>query len=157
MPYSRRSSQPRDWNLVSCCSYDAGRFFTTEPMEKTCLYIYDGAFLSKSSDITRSCALLQVFCCCCSVIQYCPTLWPHGLQYTRLPCPSYLPEFADTCVHWIDDAIQPSHPLLPPSPPALNLSHHQGLFQGVVSLHQVAKVVELQHQSFQWIFRTDFF
>ena len=51
------------------------------------------------------------------------------------------------------DAIQPSHPLSPPSPPAFNLSQHQGLFQWVSSLHQVAKVLELQlqHQSFQWI------
>ena len=56
------------------------------------------------------------------------------------------------------DAIQPSHPLLSPSPPAFNLSQHQGLFQWVGSSHQVAKVLEfqLQHQSFQWIFRTDF-
>ena len=53
---------------------------------------------------------------------------------------------------------QPSHPLLSPSPPALNLSQHQGLFQWVSSSHQVTKVLEfqLQHQSFQWIFRTDF-
>ena len=56
------------------------------------------------------------------------------------------------------DAIQPSHPLSSPSPPAFNLSQHQGVFQGVGSLHQVAKVLEpqLQHQPFQWIFRTDF-
>ena len=56
------------------------------------------------------------------------------------------------------DAIQPSHPLWSPSPPAPNPSQHQGLFHWVNSLHQVAKVLEfqLQHQSFQWIFRTDF-
>ena len=60
--------------------------------------------------------------------------------------------------HWVDDAIQPSHPLLFPSPPALNLFQHQGLFQRVSSLHQVAKILELQfqHQPFQWIFRVDF-
>ena len=54
--------------------------------------------------------------------------------------------------------IQKSHPLSSPSPPALNLSQHQDLFQWVSSSHQVAKVLELQlqHQSFQWIFRTDF-
>ena len=59
--------------------------------------------------------------------------------------------------HRVSDAIQPSHPLSSPSPPALNLSQHQGLFQWVSSSHQVAKVLEfqLQHQSFQWIFRTD--
>ena len=66
-----------------------------------------------------------------------------------------LPEFVHTHVHWVSDAVQPSHPLSSPSP-ALNLSQHQGLFQWVGSLHQVAEVLELQHQSFQWIFRTDF-
>ena len=70
-----------------------------------------------------------------------------------------LPEFTQTHVHWVGDAIQPSHPLSSPSPPAFNLSQHQDLFQWVSSSHQVAKVLEfqLQHQSFQWIFRTDFF
>ena len=62
-----------------------------------------------------------------------------------------------THVHWVGD-IQPSHPLSSPSPPTFSLSHHQSLFKGVSSLHQVAQVLEfqLQHQSFQWIFRTDF-
>ena len=60
-------------------------------------------------------------------------------------------ELAQTHVHRVGDAIQLSHPLLSPSPPAFNLSQHQGLFQGVSSSHQVAKVLEfqLQHQSFQ--------
>ena len=67
------------------------------------------------------------------------------------------PEFTQTYVHWFGDAIQPSHPLSYPFPPALNLSH-QSLFQWVSSSYQVAKVLEfqLQHQSFQWTFRTDF-
>ena len=67
-------------------------------------------------------------------------------------------EFTRVHVYWIGDAIQPSHPLLPPSPSAFHLSHRQGLFQWASSLHQVAKVLELQlqHQSFQWIFRVDF-
>ena len=69
-----------------------------------------------------------------------------------------LPEFTQTHVHWVGDAIQPSHPLSSPSPPAFSLSQHQDLSQWVSSLHQVAKVLEfqLQYQSFQWIFRTDF-
>ena len=81
----------------------------------------------------------------------------HGLQHTRLSCHSLLPEFAQIHVHWVDNAIQPSHPPSPPSP-ALNLSQHQGLFQWVSSSHQVTKVLELQfhHQPFQWIFRVDF-
>ena len=74
-----------------------------------------------------------------------------------LPVHHQLPESTQTHVHWVDDAIQPSHPLSSPSPPALNLSQHQGLFQWVSSSHQVAKVLEfqLQHQSFQWAPRTD--
>ena len=86
------------------------------------------------------------------------SLWPHGLRHARLPCPSPTPGITQTHVHWVSDAIQPSHPLSSPSPPAFYLSQHQGLFQWVSSSHQVAKVLEfqLQHQSFQWIFRTDF-
>ena len=72
------------------------------------------------------------------------------------PVHHQLLEFTQTHVQWDGDAIQPSHPLLSPSPPAFNLSQHQGLFQWVSSSHQVAEVSEFQfqHQSFQWIFRT---
>ena len=86
------------------------------------------------------------------------SLWPHGLQHSRLPCPSTTPEPTQTHVHHISDTIQPSHPLSSPSPSTFNLSQHQDLFQWVSSWHQVTKVLEfqLQHQSFQWIFRTDF-
>ena len=62
------------------------------------------------------------------------------------PVLHYLLEFAQIYVHWVSDAIQPYHPLSPPSPSALNLSQHQGLFQRVGSLHQVAKVLEFQLQ-----------
>ena len=74
------------------------------------------------------------------------------------PVREQLLEFTQTHVHWVSDAIQPSHPLSSPSPPAFKLSQHQGLFKWISSSHQVAKVLEfqLQHQSFQWIFRTDF-
>ena len=74
-----------------------------------------------------------------------------------LPVHHQLPESTQTHVHWVGDAIEPSHPLSP-SPPALNLSQHQSLFKWVSSSYQVAKVLEfqLQHQSFQWIIRTDF-
>ena len=72
------------------------------------------------------------------------------------PVHHQLPEFTQTHVHWVDDAIQPSHPLSSPSPPAFNLSQHQDLFKWVSSLHQVAKILkfQLQHQSFQWTPRT---
>ena len=72
------------------------------------------------------------------------SLWPHELEHTRPPCPSPTPEFTQTHVHQVSYAIQPSHPLLSPSPPTFNLSQHQGLSQWVSSLHQVAKVLELQ-------------
>jgi len=65
-----------------------------------------------------------------------------------------LPEFTQTYVHWVGDAIQPSHPLLSPSPPALNLSQHQGLFKWVSSSHQVAKVLELTQLILRWIIIT---
>ena len=66
-------------------------------------------------------------------------------------------ESTQTHLHWVVDAIQPSHPLSSPSPPALNPSQHQGLFKWVSSSHQVTKILEfqLQHQSFQWTSRTD--
>ena len=75
-----------------------------------------------------------------------------------LPVHHQLLEFTQTHLHWVSDALQPSHPLSSPSPPAFNLSQHQGLFKWVSSLHQVAKVLEFQfqHQSFQGTPRTDF-
>ena len=104
--------------------------------------------------------------CICSFVQFssvspsCPTLCdPMNRSTPGLPVHHQLPEFTQTHVHRVSDAIQPSHPLSSPSPPALSPSQHQGLFQWVNSSHQVAKVLEfqLQHQSFQWIPRTDLF
>ena len=82
---------------------------------------------------------------------------PMDCSTLGLPVHHQLLELTQTHVHWVSDAIQPSHPLSSPSPPALNLSQHQGLFKWVSSSHQVAKVLEfqLQHQSFQWTPRTD--
>ena len=95
-----------------------------------------------------------------SVQLLCP-VWlfaPYGLQHARLPDWSPTPgAYSDSCPlsRW---CIQPSHPLSSPSLPSFNLSQHQGLFKWVSSSHQVATVLEfqLQHQSFQWIFRNDF-
>ena len=109
----------------------------------------------------RALAILYISGCrqhsYCSVIQLCLTLC-NSMDYSTpgFPILYYLLEFAQTYVHWVNDAIQPSHPLSSPSPPALNLSQHQDLFQWVRSSHQVVKVLELHHQSFQWIFRVDF-
>ena len=94
-----------------------------------------------------------------SVTQSCLTLCnPMDCSTPGLPVHHQLPEFTQTHVHLVSEAIQPSHPLSAPSPATFSLSQHQGLFKWVSSLHQMAKVLEfqLQHQSFQWTFRTDF-
>ena len=94
-----------------------------------------------------------------SVTQSCPTICdPMDCSTPGLPVHHQILELIQTHVHWVGHAIQPSHTLSPPSPPAFNLSQHQGLFKRVSSLHQVAKVLEfqLQRQPFQCIFRTDF-
>ena len=94
-----------------------------------------------------------------SVTQLCPTLCNSmDCSIPGFSVHHKLPGFVQTHVHRVGDAIQPSHPLSSPSPPAFNLSQHQGLFQWVSSSHQVARIWEfqLQHQSFQWIFKTDF-
>ena len=136
MPSSRGSSWSRDWTHVSCISWIAGGFFTTEPPGKP-VHICSVQFSSAT--------------------QSCPTLCdPMNHSTPGLPVHHQLPEFTQTHVHRVGDAIQPSHPLSSPSP-AFNLSQHQGLFKWVSSLHQVAKVLEfqLQHQSFQWTPRTN--
>ena len=96
---------------------------------------------------------------CCSVTQsYLTLCYPTDCSMPGFPAFHSLLEFTQTHVHWVNDAIQPSHPLSLLSPPVLNLSQQQGLFQWVSSSHQVVKVLEHQllHQSFQWIFRVDF-
>ena len=93
----------------------------------------------------------------CSVMS--DSLQPHGLQHPRLPCPSPTPESCSYLSPF--ESVMPSNHLIlcqPPSPPALNLSQPQSLFQWVGSMHQLAKALELQlhHQSYQWVFRVDF-
>ena len=95
-----------------------------------------------------------------SLTQSCPTLCdPMDCSMPGFPVYHQLPEPAQAHVHWVGDAIPPSHPLSLPSPPAFNLSQQWGLSQWVSTSHQVARVLEfqLQHQSFQWIFMTDLF
>ena len=80
----------------------------------------------------------HIHTCCRSVSKSCPTLWdPVDCSTPGFLVLHYLPELVQTHVHWVDDAIQPSHPLSSPSPPAFNLSQRQGLFQWVSSWHQV--------------------
>ena len=110
------------------------------------------------SDLWQSDSVIGV--CMCVCIGWCSimsiSLRPHGLQPARLPVLHYLPEFAHTHVptHMVD-AIQPYCSLSSPSPPVFNLSQ-EGILQWVSSSHQGAKVLELQYQSFRWIFRVDF-
>ena len=111
---------------------------------------------------------MPLFLLCCLLLFFSSVQWLSSVRLfvtpwiaacqASLSITSSLPEPIQTHVHHIGDVIQPSHPLLPASPPAFNLSQHQGLFKRVSSSHQVAKVLEfqLQHQSFQRIFRTDF-
>ena len=92
-----------------------------------------------------------------SVAQSCPTLCDSmDCSIPGFPVHHQLPEVAQTHVHWVSDAIQLSYPLSFPSSPAFSLSQHRGLLQWVSSLHQLAKVLELQLQFFQWMFRIDF-
>ena len=97
--------------------------------------------------------------CCCSVDQWYLTLGdPMDCSMPSFPVLHHLPGLAQMHVHWVSDAIQLSRALSLPSPPAFNPSQHQRLFYWVGSSHQVTKVLELQlqHQSFQWLFRIDF-
>ena len=96
----------------------------------------------------------------CDIVQSlsCPVLGdPMDGSMPGFPVLHHLQEFVQIHVRWVGDAIQPSHPLSSPSPHAFDLSQHQGLFQRVSYSHQVAKVLEFQHQSFQWIFRVHYF
>ena len=82
-----------------------------------------------------------------SVTQSCLTLCnPMNCSTPGLPVHHKLPEFTQTHVHWVSDAIQPSHPIPSPSPPALNPSQNQGLFQWINYLQEVVKVLEFQFQ-----------
>ena len=84
--------------------------------------------------------LIMVCCFCCSEAKSCLTLCdPMDCSMPGFPVHHQLPKLAQTHVHWVSDAIQPSHPLSSPSPPTFNLSQHQDLFQWVSQLHQVAK------------------
>ena len=109
-------------------------------------------FLQGSSSVPFKIKIHQAVLQFSSVAQLCPTLCnPMNCSTPGLPVHHQLPEFTLAHVHQVDDAIQPSHPLSSPSPPAPNPSQHHSLFQWVNSLHEVAKVLkfQLQHHSFQ--------
>ena len=101
----------------------------------------------QTDTLSFSCKICNL-ACCCSVAGSCPTLCnPMGYSTPGFPVLYHLPEFAQTHVHWVGDAIQPSSLLLSPSPPAFNLSQHQGLFQWVSSSPQVTKVPPLHQEA----------
>ena len=106
------------------------------PLRRPCLFF----------SLVQSFSLVRLFCD------------PMDCSTPGFPVHLQIPDLTQTHVHWVGNAIQSSHHLSSPYPPAFNLSQHQGLFKWGWSSHQVAKVLEfqLQHQSFQWIFRTDF-
>ena len=148
---------------LDACSQDLSPAFCPRPPKLSVHSVRYMGILSSSplswegnSDtLTSSKSHLHMFS---SVAQSCPTLCdPMNCSMPGLPVHHQLPESTQTHVRRVSDAIQPSHPLSSPSPPAFNLSQHEGLFKWVSSLHQVAKVLEfqLQHQSFQWTPRTD--
>ena len=113
------------------------------------------SFIVIKSPLSEKRLIQNILKTCCSVAQSCPTLRsPMDCGMPGLPVPHHLLKFAQVYGHCITDAIQPSHPLTPSSPSALNLSQYQGLFQRVSCSCQMTKVLELQHQSFQ--FRVDF-
>ena len=132
-----KTHNTKGWNTRQCVTS-----YVIECSDKVC------------NEFCISCNAVYVVVQSLSYIQLCN---PKDCSTPGFPVHHCLPEFAQTHVHWVDNAMQPSHPLSPPSP-ALNLSQLQGLFQEVGSSHQVVKVLELQfqHQFFQWIFRTDF-
>ena len=101
--------------------------------------------VAKSQTLLSYWTELIIDSCCCCFANLCPTLCePMDCSIPGFPVLHYLLEFAPTHVQWVSDTIQPSHPLLSPSPPAFNLFQHQSVFQWVSSSHQVAKVLELQ-------------
>ena len=133
---SRGSSQPRDQTCISWVS---------------CIGRGSVALVTLEKPIVQN--------LCCSVAKSCLTLCnPMDCSISGFPVLNYTPEFPQTHALWVDDDIEPSHPLSSPSPPALNLSQHQDLFHWVGCSHQVVKVLELSASAsvLQWTFRTDF-
>ena len=126
----------------------------------TCIWSFlglHGSELPSLRELPGSYPAIASFIRCCSVPKSCPTLCdPMDCSTPGFPVHRQLSELAQAHVHWVSDAVQPSHPLSSPSLPAFNVSQPQGLYQRASSLHQVAKLLELQNQSFQWIFRVDF-
>ena len=123
------------------CTYYYLECFLNEPLEPICFKL--GKLNTCEPEILLCSLISHLRFQFSSVAQSCLTLCdPVNRSTPGLPVHHQLPDSTQTHVHWVSDAIQPSNPLSFPSPPALNLSQHQGLFQWVSSSHQVAKVLE---------------
>ena len=151
-------SSKKEWGNAICSSMDGPRDYHIKwSKSERDKYYTIPLIIWAATCYNSSCYVLSVQFSW--VAQSCPTLCdPMNRSTPGLSVYHQLSEFTQTHVHWVSDAIQPSHPLLCLSPPAFNLSQHQGLFKRVSSSHQVAKILEFQlpHQSFQWTPRTDF-
>ena len=150
MLFSRGSSQPRDQTWVSCI----GRWIPWATRKANDDFSYH---LFRIYCVMGVCSMLYTNSVQFSLVaQSCLTHCdPRNLSTPGLPVHHQLLEFTQTYVHWVGDAIQPSHPLSSPSPPALNLSQHWDLFQWVSSSsHQVAKVLELTQFILRWVMIT---
>ena len=165
-PWSKRNPVPFSYYLPNCHSPPTpssqppliSKFLYTGLSYKWTPVIYGPLCLASLGIKFFFSKFLMFYSLFSSVAWSCTTLCnPMNRITLGLPVHHQLPEFTQTHVPWVGDAIQPSHPLSSPSPPALNLSQHQGPFKRVSSPHQVARVLEfqLQHQSFQWTPRTD--
>ena len=151
--------------MISVDFYISCTFLYDSFFNPLSLYKTDKDFLKRKSHTFRYCT----YPCATKTSQWqqsmsllfsrkvvCDSLQPMDCNTPRFPVLDYLPEFAQIHIHWVRDAISSPDPLPPSSPFAFNLSQRQGLSQWVSSLHQVAKALELQLQcqSFQWIFMT---
>ena len=148
----------RVWNAVLGCNLKNDRMisvhFQGKPFNITVIQVYAPTRLYLTQVHFLMCGESVQFSC--SVISN--YLQPHGLQYARLPCPSWTPRaYSSSCPlsRWCHPTISS---IVAPSPSAFNHSQLQGLFKWVSFSHKIAKILEfqLQHKSFQWIFRTDF-
>ena len=151
------------WGIIPRSPALEGRLLTTGPPGKSRSGSFDASINKPHKDLERRVSLYNTKITknytsqFSSVAQSCLTLCdPMDCSTPGFPVHHQLPELTHTHVHRVSDAIQPSHPLSAPSPPAFNLPQHQGLFKWVSSSHQVAKVLEFQHESFQLIFRVGF-
>ena len=133
-------------------------FLMMQEGEVVILFSCDKERKGNRNQSTQTQEKAQCLFCCCSATKSLTLRDLMDCSISGFPIHHRHLELAQSHVHWVNDAIQSSHPLSFPSLPAFNVSHHQDLFKWLGSSHQVAKVLEfqLQHQSFQWIFRTDF-